>query len=117
MSFKTSQVRALCTEEVLAAPVDALASGYSQRAAAKQSRVPRKTLRNHLKSGSKTKEMGRPSILTRDQEEELTQKFVRHSEVVLPIKIFVLRSYVCEFCSKNNIQNQFNSEKQSAGQY
>ena len=45
MSGQASKIRALWTEEDLAAAVDAIASGYSQLAAAKPFCVPCRTLR------------------------------------------------------------------------
>lgn len=87
----------------------------SQHAAAERYDIPRRTLRNHLKSGSTIKKLCRPSVFTTGQEKDLTRRIVRLAEVGMPLTCKILRLQAFEFCKKHNISNTFNYNTSLAG--
>jgi len=80
----------------------AVRNGMSQRVAAAAFNIPRRTLRNHLTSGSTEKCMGRKSVLTVEQEQSLVQRIKRFSDVGMPVTVSMLESYAYRFCEKIN---------------
>lgn len=88
----------------------------SIRAASVKFCIPRTTLRDYLKkSTSEVKRVGRKSVLTTDQENELKQRIFRLCDVGFPLTKKDLRKAVFQFCEENKIQNPFNSSKRTAG--
>lgn len=73
MAKKNRNKRALWDQKSLEKALKAVESGKSQREAAVLYRIPRRTLRNHLKSGSCERKMGRNSVLSKDEEVELVK--------------------------------------------
>lgn len=57
----------------------------TQRQAATRYRIPRRTLRNHLKSGKTTKKMGRDPILSKSQEKELVERIIKFAKICVPL--------------------------------
>lgn len=53
----------------------------SQREAAERYKVPRRTLRNHLRTGSVERKLGRSATLTVEQEEDLVRRIHRLAAV------------------------------------
>jgi len=117
MPKKSKHLRGQWDEENLEKALQALASGKSQRHVAAMFQIPRRTLHNHMKSGSKKREMGRKSIymLTTAQEAELVKRIIRFSDVGMPITGTLLRSYVYNFCEQNGIPTLFNTASRMAG--
>ena len=74
-------------------------------------------MRNHVKSKVKSKRLGRSPILTNDQEKEVCSRILRYSEIGMPVTASILKTYVFEYCEKNNIPNSFNKLKAVAGRY
>ena len=111
----TSKRRATWGKEALAAALNAIESGTSQRDVAKAFNIPRRTLRNYVQSGKTFKNLGRSSVLTAVQEKELCSRIVRFSDIGLPITPQVIKVYVFDYCQANSIPNSFNSDKTSAG--
>lgn len=109
--------RATWTEEKLQLALNAIASGSSCRSVSERFDIPRRTLRNHLKTGSKSKKLGRYPVLNEQNELELTSRILRFSEIGMPITIPLVKSYVYEFCDKNGIKHPFDSRKKVAGRY
>ena len=107
-----SKRRATWGKEDLAAALNAIESGTSQRDAAKAFNISRRTLRNYVQSGKTFKNLGKSSVLTAVQEKELCSRIVRFSDIGLPITPQV---YVFDYCQANSIPNPFNSDKTSAG--
>ena len=60
-----SKRRGIWGKEDLAAALNAIESGTSQRDAAKAFNIPRRTLQNYVQSGKTFKNLGRSSVLTR----------------------------------------------------
>lgn len=58
-----------------------LKQGKSQRYVEKYSGIPRRTLRNHLKTDSCKHQLGTASILTREQEHDLENRIIRFAEI------------------------------------
>ena len=109
--------RAHWTEEDLQSALKAIASGSSQHNASKRFNIPRRTLRNHLKTGSNKKKLGRNPVLNDLQEKELASRILRFGVIGLPITIPIVKSFVYDFCDKNGIKHPFNSRKRAAGRY
>ena len=115
MGKKCRHVRCQWTEDNLTKAIQALEGGVSQRVVAAKYHIPRRTLRNHLKSGSMKKEMGRKSVLTAEQEAELCNRIIRFRDVGMPVTGAMLRSYVYEFCERNNVPTTFSKTSRMAG--
>jgi hypothetical protein len=115
MGKKNQGKRGLWATEALEQTLKAIEAGRSQREAAAQFKISRRTLRNHIKSGSAVKQMGRNSVLTVEQERDLVQRIIRFNDVGMPLSTSMLRSYVYQFCEKNEISTPFNAQKGMAG--
>jgi transposase len=87
--------RALWTEGNLAQAMAAVQRGMSQRDASITFNIPRRTIRNHLKSGNTKRCLGRKSILTVEQEQDLVRRIIRFSEVGIPITLAMLGLQFC----------------------
>ena len=84
---KTKTMRASRTEEALKQALAAVKDGMSQRNAADNFKIPRRTLRNHIKYVITRKTLGRKSVLTIEQEQDLVRRIIRYSEVGMPITV------------------------------
>ncbi|KAJ8969718.1 hypothetical protein NQ314_001616 [Rhamnusium bicolor] len=89
--------------------------GMSQRKASERFNVPRRTLRNHLKTDSNIRKLGRGSVLTKQQEKDLVTRIMRLAEVGYPVTPKIARHQVFRFCEANNIPHKFQIEKETAG--
>lgn len=108
--------RALWSEDDLVAAVRAVQRGtLSTYKAAERYKVPRRTIRNHLQSGSLKKSLGRKAILNDKEEAQLVQRIIRYSEMGLPVTPKILRRLVYKYCEQNNIKHNFNNEDKRAG--
>lgn len=87
----------------------------SQNAAAVRYSIPRRTLRNHLQSGSTTRKIGRSTVFTPEQETCFIKKIIRLADVGIPITLKMLCSQAYTFCKRKNIPNTFNDAKSTAG--
>lgn len=97
--------RGLWSLQQLQAAMAAVQGGVlSQRAAAAQYSIPRRTLVNHLKSGKIEKQMGRRTILTTEQENDLAARIKRLASIGLPLTPNFLRTPAMYFVS--NMQSQ-----------
>ena len=77
----------------------------------------RKTLKNHLNTGSIKKKLGRNPVLNNQQEKEVVPGILCFGDIGLPITISIVTSFVQDFCNKNGITHPFNSRKKAAGRY
>ncbi|XP_026318758.1 uncharacterized protein LOC113229402 [Hyposmocoma kahamanoa] len=108
--------RALWSEEDLVSAVRAVQMGIlSTYKAAERYKVPRRTIRNHLNTGSLRKLLGRKTILNEKQEDDLVKRIIRFSEIGLPVIPRILRRLVYKFCEANNIKHSFNENTKLAG--
>ncbi|CAG9765786.1 unnamed protein product [Ceutorhynchus assimilis] len=104
--------RANWTEEQLQAAIRAVQHNrLSQREAAQRYKIPRRTLRNHLKSGILNKKIGRSSVLTPEQEVQFSERIVRVCEIGMPLTPLLVRRSVYTFCIENNIPHPFDAAK------
>lgn len=115
MGKKCRGIRANWTSEMMEEAIDLLKQGKSQRYVEKHCGIPRRTLRNHLKSGNTERKLGRKKFLTADQENELENRIIRLSEVGVPLTPKQLRRCVYNFTKANSIENKFNVQKEMAG--
>lgn len=90
-------------------------SRMSERAVALKYNIPRRTLKNHMKSGSAVKRMGRKAIFTEAQEKDLAERIKRFSKIGVPLTPKLIRRHAYLFCKKHNIQNCFSDQKSTAG--
>lgn len=107
--------RAKWTEEQLVDAMNAVRNGMPPYRAANMYNIPRRTLRNHLESGSIKKKLGRHPILSEGQERELVRRIVRLCDVGMPLTPKILRKSVYEFANENNIRHNFSNLKKIAG--
>lgn len=107
--------RALWTEEQLRAAMEAVQGGMAVRAASSMYGIPRRTLRNHLSTGKTSKNIGRPCMLTVNQENDLRDRIIRLADVGMPITYKGLRRSVYSYVEKMQIPNNFPEEKALAG--
>ena len=98
--------RAKWSENDLQSAMAAVISGFSQRLAASRFKIPKRTLRNHIDSGNTGKTLRRKTVLTDEQERELTERILRYTKIGLPLTKPIVKSYVYDFCHKNNIYTQ-----------
>lgn len=90
--------------------LEAIGSGMSTRAAAKEFKISRRTLRNHVLSGKMEKKIGRPSCLTPEEESELCRRIFRLADVGIPLTSTVIRRSVYEYCQRNGITSPFDKK-------
>ncbi|XP_050298658.1 tigger transposable element-derived protein 1-like isoform X2 [Anthonomus grandis grandis] len=83
--------------------------------ASREYRIPRRTLRNHLATGSKKKKLGRYSLLNAEQERELCQRIFRLAEVGMPLTQRVLRRSVFSFAEEHSPNHGFSQTTRMAG--
>jgi len=111
----TRTKRAPWMEQTLTQALAAIKDGMSQRDAADNFKIPRRTLCNHIKSGITKKSLGRKSVITVELEQDLVRHIIRYSEVGMPIIVPMLERYVYKFCVTNNIATPFNDQTCTAG--
>lgn len=107
--------RASWTENQLKQALEAIANGMSVLAASKLYEIPRRTLRNHISTGSNKRRLGRKSLLTKDQENELCKRIFRLAEVGMPLTSKCLRRSVFTFVEQNGMQHPFSQNTKLAG--
>jgi hypothetical protein len=92
----------------------------SEKSAAKIFGIPRQTLRRHLQKAKDglgvEKVLGRPRILTVEQEAELTEVILDMERRLFGLTKIDIRRLVYRFCKVNDIRNNFNHENQCAGE-
>lgn len=107
--------RAKWSEQQLRRALESINSGMYVQTAAKRYNIPRRTLRNHVETGSFTKKLGRSSVLTEEQENELCQRIIRLANIGVPLTNKIIRKSVYTFANTRNIRHSFNREKEMAG--
>jgi len=102
-----------------AAVRDVLVVGTSKKAAAKRHGVPRATLQRHVRNAEKglgvEKRLGRRSILSPEQENELASKLIDMEARLYGLTTEDVRKLVFQFCEMNSIKHPFSQEKRMAG--
>ena len=91
-------------------------SKLSINVAAIRYKVPRMALRAYLTENKQCKsKLRRKTVLSPQQEEELSKRIIRLTQTGYPITLKILRMCVFTYCEKNNIPNPFVKEKGMAG--
>ncbi|CAH0719105.1 unnamed protein product, partial [Brenthis ino] len=84
-------------------------------AAALKFNIPRRTLRNHLVSGNSTKIIGKTTILTKQLEEDISQRIKRFAKLGVPLTPKFIRKQAFLFCERFKIKHSFNMSTRMAG--
>ncbi|RVE42658.1 hypothetical protein evm_012687 [Chilo suppressalis] len=87
----------------------------STNAAALKYNIPRRTLRNHLLSGNRTKIIGKTTVLTKQLEEDFTQRIKRFGKVGVTLTPKFIRKQAFLFCEGFKIKHSFNMSTRMAG--
>lgn len=112
---KVEKKRGCWTNNKLEGAIEALRGGQSQRQVEKDNGIPRRTLRNHLKTGVCVKKNGRPTIMSNAQEEQLVKGVLRYADIGIPLTPKFLRHSVYRFVEIHNIPHVFNTKTKIAG--
>ena len=104
------------TEEKLIQGLDVINYGVSVRKASIEYKIPRRTLRNHARSGNKSKSMGRKITLSESEEKQLVQRIIRFCDIGFPLTKKMIRTYVFDYVMRNNIRHQFSTENELPGE-
>ncbi|XP_039760048.1 uncharacterized protein LOC120633772 [Pararge aegeria] len=116
MEHSSKKRRGEWTETQLRSAFQAVKSRQmSQRKAAETYGIPRRTLRNHIESGSMEKITGRVPVLNKSQEKDLCKRIIRLSQIGMPLTPKIVRKQAYEFCKANNVPNVFSDKKNIAG--
>lgn len=99
----------------MAEALQLLREGNSQETVARRCGIPRRTLRNHLKSGVSKRSLGAKPLLNPQQENDLAVKIIRFAEKGFPLTPKSLRRSVFKFCEALGVPHKFNKVTQLAG--
>lgn len=95
--------------------MEAVNDSMAVRMASKTIRISRRTLRNHLNSGSCLNKIGRSCLLTVDQVTDLKEIIIRLADFGLPNTFKSLSRSVFTYVEKMGIQHKFSANKAMAG--
>lgn len=103
--YKSKGIRGNWSEDHLRQALSAVKNGSMKiYTAAKQYQIPRRTLRRYLSENRERKSsLGRKPLLDSDQEQQLSSRIIRLSNVGYPLTPRVLRTCVKRYCDANNI--------------
>lgn len=108
--------RALWTQENLRSAMAAVERGQlTQRGAADRYNIPRRTLRNHLKSGNARRRLGRSAVMNEAQECDLVNRIIRFANIGMPLSPKLIRRQAFIFCEKYELKHKFNKDVGLAG--
>lgn len=108
-------IRKRWSQENLEAALMAIRNGESQRNAGSKFNIPRRTLRRYIHWGIALKRLGRPSVLSPQQEKDFVKRIIRFCEVGLPLTLGLVRHQAFRYCEINKIPHNFNKIKECAG--
>lgn len=94
--------------------LDLIKKGNSQHVEEKCA-IPRRTLANLIKTQSVRKNLGRKTILTKEQETDLENKIIRLADKRFPTHSKIIKRSVFKYVEQKNNKHCFNKEKQLAG--
>lgn len=119
-NFKYKNVRGQWSVDTMKMAVSAVCDGGLLRTVARQFNVPRNTLRRQVaaqKNGKEvTKQLGKCTVLSASQEQELTQVAPSLESRLFGLTVQDMRRLVFHYCEKNQIKYLFNNETQMAGE-
>lgn len=109
--------KAKWSEDDLKSAIKEVLDGKSVKSVASKFNIPRSTLRDRLKNGKTSNpEMGRPSIFNKEQEQELTTRVIKLSNIFFGITITDLRRLAFEVAEELKIKHSFNQTTRMAGE-
>lgn len=118
-TYVSKNMRGKWTVESMRDAVAAILDGGKLRTIAKQFSVPRNTLRRQVEAhkGGKevVKQLGKKSILTASQENDLVNVTLSMESRLFGLSVMDLRRLVYQYCDINKIANPFNQERKMAG--
>jgi hypothetical protein len=92
----------------------------SEKSAAATFRVPRQTLRHHLKKAKNElrieKTIGRPRVLSVQHEDELVDVIIDMERRLFGLTKMNVRKLAYRYCTANGIPHNFNRESEAAGE-
>lgn len=94
---------------------DVLVNHMSEHKAALKYKIPRRTLRNHISSGSRVKQLGRARVLSDTQEKDLLEQIKKTLKTGVPLTSKIIRREAYSFCEEHGIKHQFNGKQSTAG--
>lgn len=115
MGKKCRGMRANWTQDMMQEALHLLRQGKSQRYVENRCGIPRRTLRNHMKTGDVGRKLGANATLNTKQEGDLVKKIIRFSEIGFPLTPKALRRSVYKYAEHEGIQHRFNTTKETAG--
>lgn len=115
MGKKWRGIRANWTSDMMDEALRLLKKGHSQRHVESVCGIPRSTLRDHIKTGKVERQLGRKSVLSIQQEQELSNRIIRLSNMGVPLTPKSVRRSVFSYCKKNQIASKFNDQTEMAG--
>lgn len=107
--------RAQWSQENLTKALIAIRNGSNISDAAKTYGIPRTTLGLHYRGNKATKQLGRRSILTAEQECDLVNRIHRLAEVGMPVTSRIVRRSVFSYAAARNIPTPFSDSSKLAG--
>jgi hypothetical protein len=120
--YKRKTDRASWTMEAMEAAVEAVRNGMGRRTAAGAYQVPRSTLRRYVdgdnkkKPGDNNSVLGRPTVLSKQQEEELVEHIIQFERRGFPMTVVDIRILAFGYIKANKIPNNFKPDSKMAGQ-
>ena len=106
-------------EQLKLAVTDVVKNGRSVKRSASHYGIPRLTLRRHVKKAVQglevQKKLGRPSVLSTEQEEELASLILSMVNRLFGLTKRDVRELVFKYCEANNIKHSFNRKSGAAG--
>lgn len=107
--------RSSWTQGELDAAVTSVQTGeLSSYKAAETYNIPRRTLRDYLRSGLSKRTLGRISVFTSEQEKDLSKRIMRFADLGIPMTAKMIRKQAFVFCKVHNIANNFNKKARIA---
>lgn len=118
--YKCRGLRGVWSEEDMnKAVTDVVKKGWSVKQSALVHNIPRLTLRRHViksRAGlTPKKRLGRPSILSAEQESELVDLVKTMVKRLFGLNQMDIRRLVYQYCDSNNIRNNFSKKDSCAG--
>lgn len=107
--------RAQWSEENLRKALRAIRNGCSISQAAQQYQIPRTTLGLHHRKNNFIKRLGRKSVLTPEQENDLVARIHKLAEVGMPVTSKMVRKSVFHYATAMKIATPFSQTSKVAG--
>ena len=101
-------VRAKWTSEDMRCALRSVKTGkLSERAASRIYKIPRRTLHNHVLTGSKIRKLGANSTIPLKDEKELVSRIIRMADIGIPLTAKIIRIQAYRFVESNGLSHKF----------